>query len=131
MTTKKKADEAPVTDTEAPAPGEPRTLDMSEEEAHDLMERDPGLSDVARAEAHADSDVADPTPPPEAYGIEDSPVTMRDVAALNGIGTAPDASGRKTVGTEGLFISAGMASDLDQQGWTIDPATGNKVVREQ
>lgn len=56
-------------------------------------------------------------------------VTMGDVAALNGVGLAPDASRVKEVGTEGLFISAGMASDLENQGWTLDPLTGNKVVK--
>jgi hypothetical protein len=42
-----------------------------------------------------------------------------------------DESGRKIVGEEGLHISAAMAAELNKQGWTIDPATGSKVVREQ
>lgn len=58
-----------------------------------------------------------------------TPVTMADVAPLNGATdesvAEPDAS------TDARpFISAGMASDLEQQGWTIDPSTGRKIVKE-
>lgn len=58
-------------------------------------------------------------------------VTMADVASLNGIGLAPDQSDERRVPVgEVPFISAGMASDMEQQGWTLDPTTGRKIVRE-
>lgn len=67
--------------------------------------------------------------------IEDkTAVTMADVAALNGIGLAPDSSPVRVVAVdeEGApFISAGMASDLEQQGWALDPVTGRRVVRNR
>lgn len=71
---------------------------------------------------------------PTKLAVEDeTAVTMADVAALNGIGLAPDESDARVAPlTEGgdVFISAGMQSDLEQQGWALDPTTGRKVVRE-
>ena len=57
---------------------------------------------------------------------------MADIAALNGIGLAPDESTERAMPVgKVVFISAGMASDLEQQGWTIDPATGLKIERDE
>lgn len=82
-----------------------------------------------------DLDAPTTSPPPDEFDsstVEDEkPVTMADVAAINGIGLAPDASPDVTVSPEDVpFISAGMASDLEQQGWTLDPLTGRKITRE-
>lgn len=66
--------------------------------------------------------------------IEDeSPVTMADVASLNGIGLAPDESDVRLLADADAapFISAGMQSDLDHQGWTVDPLTGKKIVKDK
>lgn len=59
------------------------------------------------------------------------PVTMADVAAINGIGLAPDASRVAEVGPQDVFISEGMRNDLELNGWTIDPTTGRKVVLDK
>ncbi len=80
-----------------------------------------------------DPDAPTTLPPPgEPEELDDSkPITMADVASLQGIGLAPDASTVREVGAGDVpFISAGMASDLEQQGWTIDPATGKKITKE-
>lgn len=86
--------------------------------------------------ASLDEDAIQSAPSPldaSTPAIEDgTPVTMADVAALNGIGLAPDTSDVRTVqvgADDAPFISAGMASDLEQQGWALDPVTGRKVVR--
>lgn len=86
--------------------------------------------------ASLDEDVVQSAPSPldaSTLAVEDgTPITMADVAALNGIGLAPDRSDVRTVNVADVsFISAGMASDLEQQGWTIDPSTGRKIVRDE
>lgn len=81
---------------------------------------------------------SDPDAPTTLPPAEDAPefdgekaVTMADVAALNGIGLAPDESADRPMPVgEVVFISAGMASDLEQRGWAVDPNTGRKVERE-
>lgn len=80
----------------------------------------------------------DPDAPTTLPPAEDAPefdgkkaVTMADIAALNGIGLAPDTSDTRTVTSGEVFVSAGMASDMEQQGWALDPATGRKVVRDE
>lgn len=85
-----------------------------------------------------DVDVPQSAPSPldaSTLAVEDkTSVTMADVAALHGIGLAPDRSEVRVVAVgdeDAPFISAGMASDLEQQGWALDPATGRKVVRER
>ena len=92
---------------------------------------------VSAPPASLDPDAVQSAPSPldpATPAIEDkTAVTMADVAALNGIGLAPDESDPRVAPlTENgdVFISAGMQSDLEQQGWTIDPATGRKIVRE-
>lgn len=87
--------------------------------------------------ASLDKDVPQSAPSPldaSKLAVEDkTAVTMADVASLNGIGLAPDASDpRVTVLTEDgdVFVSAGMQSDLEQQGWALDPTTGRKIVRK-
>lgn len=60
----------------------------------------------------------------------DKAVTMGDVAALNGVGVAPDASRVRTVkASEVPFLSEGLRTDLEHQGWALDPLTGNKIVK--
>lgn len=78
-----------------------------------------------------DPDAPTASAPPEDPSTldESTPVTMADVAALNGIQVAPDTS-QPDATEKPVFISAGMQSDLDQQGWTIDPNTGRKIVKE-
>lgn len=77
----------------------------------------------------------DPTPDPtsdmSAY-VEnpDAPVSMGDVAALNGVSVAPDASTVDTVKAEDVFISEGMRNDLEHYGWAVDPVTGKKITKE-
>lgn len=80
----------------------------------------------------ADPDAPTTLPPvePASEFDGDKAVTMADVAALNGIGLAPDESDTRTVTSGKVFISAGMASDLEQHGWAVDPNTGRKVERE-
>jgi len=101
----------------------------------ELTEQVPGATDEARAAAALDAEKAaepgpvDITPPPDAYDV---PVRMRDVASLNGIGIAPDASVVRTVkASEVEFISAGMAGDLEQFGHAVDPVTGVKVLTDK
>lgn len=103
---------------------------------------DPEASQDVQLPASLDPDVVQSAPSPlhpDVPAIEDtSAVTMADVAALNGIGLAPDQSGRADRGDwtveeaqkNGVFISAGMASDLEQQGFTIDPANGRRIFRQ-
>lgn len=60
----------------------------------------------------------------------DKAVTMGDVAALNGVGVAPDTSRVRTVkASEVPFLSEGLRTDLEHQGWALDPLTGNKIVK--
>lgn len=90
---------------------------------------DPQEGGVTPADPDAPTTLPPAEPAPEFDG--DRAVTMADVAALNGIGLAPDESRVETVqASEALFISAGMASDLEQQGWAFDPTTGRRVERE-
>lgn len=56
-------------------------------------------------------------------------VKRRGVAALNGV--EPEAVEQPAGEPAKPFISAGMAADLDAQGWTIDPVTGRKIVRDE
>lgn len=79
-----------------------------------------------------DLDAPTTSTPPDASTppVDDSTgVTMADVAALNGVGIAPDES-PDAPADKPPFISAGMASDLEQQGWCVDPNTGKKIVKE-
>lgn len=110
----------------------------------EITPADPDASLSASAPpASMDPDVVQSAPSPldaSKLAVEDkTSITMADVAALNGIGLAPDESGRVDRGEwtlaeaqeNGVFISAGMASDLEQQGFTLDPSNGRKIVRER
>lgn len=69
---------------------------------------------------------------PDTYAVEDkSAMTMADVAALNGIGLAPDVSVVVVVrpDAEDVFISEGQRVDMEEQGWTLDPLTGRKITK--
>ena len=79
-------------------------------------------------ETPAAPDAKDPAP--ETPAAPDTPVTMADVAAIQGIAVAPDASTVVEVAAKDVFISEGMRNDLDIHGWAIDPNSGRKVVRE-
>lgn len=104
---------------------------------------DPDASVMSTPPASLDLDVVQSAPSPldaSIPAIEDkTSITMADVAALNGVGLAPDTSGRVDRGDmtvaearkAGVFISAGMASDLEQQGFTLDASNGRKIVREK
>jgi len=89
--------------------------------------------ELAGVDATVDETVEpeDTTPPADAYVDEpERPVTMRDVASLNGIGIAPDVSRVREVKAEDVeFMSEGMRTDLQLYGHAIDPATGNKIVK--
>jgi len=66
---------------------------------------------------------------------DDRPVTMKDVAALNGIGAAPDASTITAMSVDearaaGVFISAGMMSDIEAVGWTRSPGDGSVIASD-
>lgn len=90
--------------------------------------------ELAGVDATVDETVEpeDTTPPADAYVDEpERPVTMRDVASLNGIGIAPDVSRVREVKAEDVeFMSEGTRSDLDLYGFAIDPATGRKIVKD-
>lgn len=116
MTTRKPKDETPPA-----SPPEP-LLDA------DGNPIDPQEGGVTPPDLDAPTTLPPAEPAPEFDG--DKPVTMADVAALHGIGLAPDESVTRTVRSGEVFISAGMASDLEQQGWAVDPNTGRKVERE-
>lgn len=75
----------------------------------------------------------DDTPPAAVYVEEpDKAVTMADVAALNGIGLAPDASRVNEVrASEVSFISEGVRQDLEMYGHAVDPATGRRIIRDE
>lgn len=134
----------------AEAPREPTEAEIKANEAPNpdvvpdpddqaLIAQVPGASDVHRARAHLEADASDEdgpvdtTPPAYVYLDESAAkggVKMADVASLQGIQVAPDASVVTTVARGDVpFISEGMRFDLDQQGWAIDPMTGRKVVR--
>lgn len=100
----------------------------------------PGASDIHRAEAHlavTDSDESGPmdtTPPAYVYLDDDAErghVSLADVASLQGIQVAPDASTVRVVSEANApYISEGMRNDLEMHGYAIDPNTGKKVVRK-
>lgn len=115
MTTKKRVEETP---------GEPNP---------DIVNDEPGADGVMDTVAGPVSIDQGPEEPQDQEPAEDRrAVTMGDVAALNGIGVAPDASRVETVNASDLpFMSAGMASDLEHYGWAVDPLTGRKVVKGQ
>jgi hypothetical protein len=97
---------------------------------------DPDAPTASAPPASADPDAIQSAPSPLDASIpaaaDTSAVTMADVAALNGIGLAPDESDPRLLGKddEKPFISAGMAYDLETYGWAVDPATGKKIVKE-
>lgn len=73
-----------------------------------------------------------PSEPYEAPKDKGKAVTMADIASLQGIGIAPDESAARVETLADVpFVSAGMASDLEQQGWALDPTTGRKVERDK
>ena len=113
-------------------PSEVDAHGKTEQEVRDeLMGADP--VDISRHSfAEPPAAPVDSTPPAAAYVDEpDKAVTMADVASLNGIGLAPDGSLRGTVkASEVPFISEGMRNDLEIQGFTLDPTTGRKIVRD-
>jgi len=83
-----------------------------------------------------DLDAPTTLPGPEPYEApkdKGKAVTMADVASLQGIGIAPDEPDVQlaTVDDPDVFVSAGMASDLEQQGWALDPITGRRVERDK
>lgn len=101
----------------------------------DITPPDLDAPTVSAPPASLDPDAVQSAPSPlnpSELAVEDeTPVTMADVASLNGIGLAPDESDVRLVDEHAKpFISAGMQSDLEAQGWCIDPATGRKIVRE-
>jgi hypothetical protein len=104
-----------------------------------LMDQVPGASDVHRARAHLDAadenGPVDTTPPAYVYldkGADKGSVTLADVAAIQGVQIAPDASVVVEVAEDEVpFVSAGMANDLEIYGHATDPMTGRKVVRNQ
>jgi hypothetical protein len=75
--------------------------------------------------------VSDPPPAGAGKGI-----TVADVAALQGVQVAPDASHVEglTVDearSEGVFISEGMRNDLLQQGYTHSPLDGRLILTQE
>jgi hypothetical protein len=95
---------------------------------------DPEVGGVTPPDPDAPTTLEPPAEPDASTLDDHTPVTMADVAALNGIGLAPDRSDARVVTLDedgDVFISAGMANDLEQHGWAIDPITGRKIVRKQ
>lgn len=122
--------------TTTPEPLKDAAGDPIDPEAGGVTPPDPDAPTTSAPPVSLDEGVVQSAPSPldpEIPAVKDtSAVTMADVAALNGIGLAPDESDpRITTLTEDgdVFISAGMASDLEQQGWALDPTTGRKIVR--
>jgi hypothetical protein len=77
------------------------------------------------------ADEADASP----YVDKDRTIKLSDVAALQGIGLAPDASVTDVVmqgdaAGQGVFVSEGMRTDLLQQGWARDPISGKVILTE-
>jgi hypothetical protein len=127
----------PAKKTDPPAAVDERPSPTGDVPPLDITPPDLDAPTVSAPPASMDEDaVQSATSPldPTKLAVEDeTPVTMADVAALNGIGLAPDESDARVAPlTEDgdVFISAGMQSDLEQQGWALDPTTGRKVVRE-
>jgi len=85
---------------------------------------DPGPAEAAAEPTERQQEILD--------RIEDRPVTMRDVAALQGVQMAPDLSrGDEATVDEIPFVSAGMAADIAHYGHAVDPNTGRKVVQDE
>jgi hypothetical protein len=64
---------------------------------------------------------------------EDRPITAGDLAALQGIGIAPDRSLVRALSIEdahkaGVFVSEGMRNDIIQQGWCRSPLDGTVIA---
>lgn len=123
----------------APEPDAPKDVDGNpiDPEKGGVTPPDPDAPTTSAPPASMDADAVQSAPSPldaSTPAIEDkTAVTMADVAALQGIGLAPDASEVRVVAVDegdAPFISAGMASDLEQQGWTLDPTTGRRIERE-
>jgi len=124
MTAKKAA--TPEVDKDATA--DPSTVDTAGKTEQRVRDE---LAGVTKDEPAEPAEPEDTTPPADAYVDEpDKPVTMRDVASLNGIGLAPDASRAREVKAEDVeFMSEGTRTDLELYGFAIDPATGRKIVK--
>jgi hypothetical protein len=121
-----------------PAKGADRPSPTGDVPPLDVTPPDLDAPTTSAPPASLDEDVVQSAPSPldaSTPAVEDgTAVTMKDVAALNGIGLAPDRSDVRVVAVgedEAPFISAGMQSDLEQQGWALDPTTGRRVVRER
>ncbi len=126
MTAKKAA--TPEVDKDATA--DPSTVDTAGKTEQQVRDELAGV-DATVDEMVEPDEPEDTTPPADAYVDEpDKPVTMRDVASLNGIGLAPDASRAREVKAEDVeFMSEGTRTDLELYGFAIDPATGRKIVK--
>lgn len=107
---------------------DPSTVDTAGKTEQQVRDE---LVGVTTDETVEPAEPEDTTPPADAYVDEpDKPVTMRDVASLNGIGLAPDASRVREVKAEDVeFMSEGTRTDLELYGFAIDPATGRKIVK--
>ena len=124
-------------DTEEDRPLEDADGNLIDPEEGGTTPADLDAPTVSAPPASMDPDAVQSAPSPldpSILAVDDTTaVTMADVAALNGIGLAPDASTVRIVDVqaERPFISAGMASDLEYQGWTNDPLTGRLIQREE
>jgi hypothetical protein len=115
MTVKKRADESPEQPTETPSNPDESNPDGVQETPAGPVSIDQG-----------------PVEPESQEPTEDGrAVTIGDVAALNGIGLAPDVSIVDTAAEADVFVSEGMRNDLEHYGWAVDPNTGRKVVKDQ
>jgi hypothetical protein len=149
MTTAKKAtapkaDETPVDEQPTPVADRvdkdmsknPEDVDPAGKTEAEVMAELNGADpvDVNRLSVDTGPEPAGDDTPPAAVYVEEpgKAVTMADVAALNGIGLAPDASRVNEVrASEVPFISEGVRNDLEMYGHAVDPATGRRIIRDE
>lgn len=124
MTTKKKVEEAP---------GEPNPdvlLDVDEPDAVVPEQPTETIAGPVSVDTGPDEPESDEVDMATYVDEPDKAITLGDVAALNGVGLAPDASRVVEVkASEVPFLSEGLRTDLEHQGWALDPLTGRKIVK--
>lgn len=90
-------------------------------------------AEVARVPVTADENTV-PLGDAEPVDLDkDRPITAGDLAALQGIGIAPDRSLVRALSIEdahkaGVFVSEGMRNDIIQQGWCRSPLDGTVIA---
>lgn len=90
-----------------------------------------GGPDPAELDQNSATEEAGPGEPAELDqdGGPGEAVTTADVAALAGV-EPEQAEPDKVAAPPRVFVNEGMRAEIDQKGYTHDPATGRKVTRE-